>query len=363
MSSGSIPGSAEPGSIILGSDPSPTSTGPTGLAGTVSGITPEGASEDFSIIAGDTSPRFVQQLSWSDGSAVDLTGASAGLVLRNLTSASPLTLTGAVSIQTPESYGIVQWDPSALDTAIPGEYMGRWVVNFGEGQQQSFPTDGYLSVSVEPNLSSAETQQLVSLPDVREHLNIPTTDRVSDAKLLRWINTATTLIEQRTGPILLRTYDEKYSGGNNVISLTHRPSVGYGSSPVLNVMAVSEYVGPTEYPLSNVNTAALGSIYSFEVNVRLGTITRRTAGGGTIAFPIGENSVHVVYQSGQQTIPEIIQEAAMECVRIYYQTTMAVGRGSRSRADESDTGPQLAYVMPPSALRLLNPMRRGPSIA
>jgi hypothetical protein len=318
---------------------------------------------DFSIISGDTEPLFAQQLSYSDGTTVNLTGATANLVLRNLTSASPLPLTGPVTVQTPATNGIVQWNPSSLDTATPGEYMGRWVITFASGQQQSFPTEGYLSVSIEPNLSSSETQQLVSLPDVRDHLNIPTADRISDAKLLRWINTATTLIEQRTGPIILRTYDEKYSGGNNIISLTHRPSVGYGSTPVLNVMAVSEYVGPTEYTLSNVATAALGSIYSFEVNVRLGTITRRTSGGGTMAFPAGENSVHVVYQSGQQVIPEIIQEAAMETVRIYYQTTQAVGRGSRSRQDESDTGPQIAQVLPPSALRLLNPMRRGPSIA
>src|SRR5581483_4133959 len=132
---------------------------------------------------------------------------------------------------------------------------------------------------------------------------------------------------------------------------------------LLNVMAVSEFLGPTEYPLANVATVALGTIYSYEVNERYGTITRRTSGGGSIAFPAGHNTVRVVYEAGQQSVPANVQEAVLELVRFNYQTTMTVGAGRRTQADATDTGPPLGFFMPRRVLELLGATRRFPSLA
>lgn len=320
-------------------------------------------SADYSVKAGDTEPAFAQQLNYSDGSAVDLTGASVKLLMRSLSSTQPATLTGSTVVKSPASSGIVVYTPSAADTSAPGSYIANWVVVFGGGQTMSFPTDGYLSIEIEESLAATGTRQLVLLPELKEHLGIDSSDRKLDAKLQRAIEAIRPLIERITGPLIPTVYDEKYAGGNSFISLSHRPSVGYGTTPILNVMAVSEYIGSTEYPLANVASAALGTIYSYEVNVRLGTITRRTAGGGTIGWPLGQNSVHVVYEAGQQTIPPNVVDAAKEAIRVNYQTEQATGRGRRTMTDELDTGPPLGFYLPRRVLELLGPTRKAPSIA
>jgi hypothetical protein len=202
---------------------------------------------------------------------------------------------------------------------------------------------------------------LVTLAEVKQFLSIRTSDR--DAELEMMLEAARPEIESLTGPIVPQIYDESYAGGNHIISLSHRPSVGYGTSPVLNVLSATEYVGSTAYSLVDVADASLGTIYSFEVNVRLGIITRRSAGGGTVAFPAGPDSVHIVYQAGQASVPANVRLACLEAVRVNYETTQAVGAGRFAPADALDVGVTLMSALPPSARRMLGPTRRGPSIA
>jgi hypothetical protein len=320
-------------------------------------------SADFMIKQGDTQPVFSQTLQYGDGSPVDLTGAAVKLIVGTPTSTSVLPLSGPIT--NTGASGQVTYQPAVGDTNSPGSYLASWIVTFAGGQQQTFPTDGYLSIEIEPALAAGGIEQLVSLPDVKAYpgVNIAANDHRLDDRLNGFIAAARPLIEQITGPIIPTVFDEKYAGGNNTISLSHRAAVGYGTTPILNVMAVSEYVGPTEYPLANVADAALGSIYSFEVNERYGTITRRTSGGGTIAFPAGPNSVHVVYQAGQGVVPANVQEATLELVRMNYETTMAVGAGRRTQSDLDQPGPPLGFFMSRRVHELLSPTRRFPAIA
>lgn len=318
---------------------------------------------DWTAKAGDTGPAFTQQLNYSDGSIVDLTGASVRLAMRPAAATTAKTITGTTTSATPAS-GVVTYTPTVADTSTPGTFMGNWIVTFAGGQVRSWPTEGYLTLVIEESLTGTNQAELVTLVDVKDYLDIDRNDRDHDAKLEALIADMRPVIERITGPIIPTVYvGEKYRGGSSIISLSHRPSVGYGTSPVLNVMAVSEYVGSTEYPLVDVADAALGTIYSFEVNVREGTITRRTAGGGVGGFPGGENAVSVTYQSGQSSVPGNVRRATLEAVRVNYQTTQAVGRGRRTVADETDTGPPLGFFLPRRALELLGPTRRAPSIA
>lgn len=310
---------------------------------------------------GDSGPSFVQELSYEDGSTPNLTGATLSMVMRSLSSALPVSVTGTVTALD-EVNAVVSYTPSATDTSIPGGYMQNWVVVFPSGQQLSFPTDGYNWLSVEESLSSA-AQQIVTLPDVKEYLRIDSTDHDGDHELMTMIRSVRPIIETMTGPILPRTFDEKYDGGGNLIQLRNRPSYGAGTSPVMTLIAASEFRGPIEYPLALIQNPVFGSIYSVELDATQGTVTRRTAGGGVLAFMPGRNSVHLVYQAGQQSVPENVRHAALEIIRVNYRTTAPAGRGRLTEADTENSEGKGGFWVPKSVDRILHPTRRAPSFA
>jgi hypothetical protein len=321
------------------------------------------ASEDFTILQGDTQPVFAQQITDAENpDGINLEGATVQLVLRSLTSPAPLVLTGAQTIADPAS-GIVQWQPSAADTAVAGTFMGKWRITWESGDVQSYPTDGYLSILIEDNLAANGEMQLISLPEVRDAINLPANVHVEDDKLLRWLKMATVLIESIVGPVVVRQFDEWHDGGNTFIKLRRRPSSAIGCDPVIRLIMCSEYNGPIEWPLAIVSSPDLGQTYSCMLDKRRGRVERRTAGGGVQTFPQMPESVHVIYEAGQAFVPENVQMAAIETVRSYVETTMDVGRGRRTNADQLDSGPQLTMVLPPAARRLLSPMRKAPSVA
>src|ERR1700733_2872580 len=266
---------------------------------------------DFVVNQGDTEPVFAQQILDSTGSPVNLTGATVQLILRSLTQSAPLTLTGTVSSPTPTA-GIVQWEPSTADTAIPGDYQGKWQITYADGAVQSYPTDGYIWVRIEPNVSS-ESVALVGLPDVKDYLNSYGIDRTHDDKLLRYIYAATPIVEGIVGPVIVRTFDEWHDGGQFWVQPRRTPSRAIGTTPVFNLMAADEYRGPVKYALSIVSDPTTASIYSVMVDPGVFTIYRRTTGGGVIPFGAGPfggampDAVHIVYQAGQSSVPENIR--------------------------------------------------------
>lgn len=319
---------------------------------------------DWTIVQGDTSPAFFDTLEYANQTPVNLTGCTVRFIMRPTNSNEPVNLTGAATVQSAAN-GTVAFAPSVADTANVGNYMANWLVTGGAVGRMTFPTRGYLWVQVQENLTTLGGAQLIGLPEVKEHLRIPANDRINDDFLLECIEAVGPLIENLTGPIMVQTFDEWHEGGHATISLRHKPSYGFGTSPVLNVLAVSEYRGPIEYALAVVGTPTLGSVYSVEANVELGTIVRRTSGGGTTAFWRDPNhpqqSIHVVYQAGQERTPVNVRRAAVETIRWWWQTTEAVGRGGLTRADEEIPRPMVA--LPYHAEAMLAPTARPPAFA
>lgn len=318
---------------------------------------------DYTIVQGDTAPVFTDTLTYSDETAVNLTGATVTFVMRALTAAAPVSLAGTTTV-TAAAIGAVKFSPSAADTASPGMFMAKWSVVFQDGSTMQFPTVGYLWVSVEENLTTAGGAQLVGLPDVKDYLNLPANDRIHDAKLIRFIHAVRPLIENITGPIIPTTFTEWHDGGQYFIQIRRRPSTAPGTSPVLTLNSISEYIGPTEYPLTIVTDPAHGSIYSAMLDPT-GRIVRRTAGGGVIGFNPMADAVVVSYTAGQAVTPPNVYEAALEAIRINYQTTQQVGRGRRTEADEPETTGMapLGFFLPRRVRELLSPNRRAPSVA
>lgn len=318
---------------------------------------------DWEIKQTDTQPSFADTLALSDGTVPPLHGATLALQIRSLTDATLQTLTGTATITDPNA-GEVLFEPTAADTAVAGNYFAEWVVTYAVSTglgQQTFPTVGFNWLEIQPSLA-LQGQQIVSLPAIKKYLNIQGNDRTRDADLLSLIDSIPPLIEAEVGPIIPKVYSEWFDGGGTTISLYHDPSLGFGASPHLRVIAASEYRGPIEYPLALVASPALGSIYSIMVVANTASITRRSAGGATIPFFPGHDTVHVWYQSGQSVVPPIVQRAAMEYVRALYRWPQQTGSGSLSPADRMEMGASFQGELSRIARTWLKPMRRYPSI-
>ena len=316
---------------------------------------------DVKWTQGDTEPIYSDSLVLSDGTVPPYQlGATVVPQMRSLADATVRTLTGKVTFD--ENTGNVTFAPSTADTAIVGNFLFNWIVTFTSGDVMTFPTDGYVWVEVQANLAAAP-QLIVSLPEVKEHLLIPHADRTRDTRLIGLIQTVTPLIEAQTGPIIPKVYEEWFDGGANIHDVLRQPSSGFGTSPVFRVLAASEYRGPIEYPLSLVASPAFGSIYSIFVDMDMGTVTRRTVGGGTLAFMPGRQQIHIVYEAGQSRTPDNVAFAAKEAVRVAWEWTRQVGRGSQAPADTYEAGPALAGELTRVIRTFLSPTRRFPAIA
>lgn len=278
------------------------------------------SSADFTIKSGDTLPILQDTLTYSDGSSVNLTGAAVQFVMRSQ-SATTAQINAAATIVNPTSPATVQYAFLSTDTAgAYGQYLGSWLVTFAGGATMTFPTDGYLDIWVEQPLTDATLQSLVGLPDVKDYLKIPATDRTRDQMLMRWILASRSVVEEITGPIIPRTYDEWYDGGQWAISLRHRP--------LYNLQAVSMYLGPVEYVMAIVTEPQDGSIFSVMTDGQRRVI-RRGPGGSQIPFPAGQQTVHIVYQAGYQTIPENVRLGTLELIAENYLATQTPGGPSR----------------------------------
>lgn len=102
----------------------------------------------YSIIQGNLLPALTATLSYADGTAVNLAGASVNLVLRNPDASAvylnqPCAATG----------NTVTYDWASGDTDIPGDYVAEFVVTFSDLTTQSFPTEGYFPVTITPTLT------------------------------------------------------------------------------------------------------------------------------------------------------------------------------------------------------------------
>jgi hypothetical protein len=287
--------------------------------------------------------------------------------MRLVSAASP-TVNAAATIVTPTS-GTVSYSWQAGDTAATGIYACVFVVTFGDGSTYTYPNDGYLEVSIEQNLTAAGTQTLVSLGEARDTLNFMSSDKSNDAKLLRFVRAVTPTIEMICGPVLETQYEEWHPGGHYSVIVNRRPSSGYGTSPIFEVQAVSEYNGPIEWPLAIIASPDQGQLYSVMPDPTFpGRIIRRTAGGGIQAFPSGEQQVHVVYTAGQSSVPDNVAEGTLELIRLHFTATQQ-GRprlGGNNAYLDDDTEPGrvvLGYFVPNRVREMLMPNRRYPAIA
>jgi hypothetical protein len=313
------------------------------------------AAQDFTIKQLDTLPVLTDTLTYSNGSAANLTAATVQFVMRSLVSNA--TTTAAAATVVSAVAGTVSYTFTTQDTAMAGMYMANWIVTFSGGDVMTWPTDGYIEINVEESLTTPGGQQLISLTEAKGYLNIPATDKTRDTKLLQFIAELAPVIEFYTGPIIQRMIAETYDGSGPFISVRNRP--------IVSVNSVIETRGAIPYTLTQVPTPDLGTIYSYMFEP-FGRIVRRTVGGGMQDFPRALDSVSVVYTAGRATVPPNVTGAVKELLRIHFQHTQQgrpkAGGGGFNEPDDPNQA-VMGFFVSGRVREMLAPNRRHSAVA
>lgn len=232
-----------------------------------------------------------------------------------------------------------------------------WIEDEGEPTERLIVSEIIDSVD-----HGTDAPLLVGLDELKDYLAIPAADHVHDLMLTRAIRTARPLIEAIVGPVIPVTATEWHDGGRPFVQLRRTPSTALGTTPILELVSCTEWVGSTGHELAIAANPGAASTYSVMLD-ELGTVTRRTSGGGISAFAGGPRSVQVTYATGQQEVPANVVDGTLELIRANYQTTRATGRGRMAPVDELEAGPPLGFYVPRRVRELLAPNRRHPSVA
>lgn len=118
---------------------------------------------DFEIKSGDRAPTITSQLT-DGGGPLNLTGTTVTFQMRSV-SGGALAVSAAATIVGDPLNGIVQYEWQVGDTDTPGLYHFEWVVVFATGEPQSFPTEGFLTLEIGPDLDTAPPVTMPALPD------------------------------------------------------------------------------------------------------------------------------------------------------------------------------------------------------
>ncbi len=107
----------------------------------------------FIIKQYDTLPSLEATLIDAEGNPVDLTTKSVTFSMRSRDNPS-LVITGlAVKVDAVNGIVAYQWGPGNTNT--PGAYLGEFRVTYSNGPRETFPSDGYIEISVVKSAGNA----------------------------------------------------------------------------------------------------------------------------------------------------------------------------------------------------------------
>jgi hypothetical protein len=142
---------------------------------------------------------------------------------------------------------------------------------------------------------------IVSLEDVKRHLNIPLTNTRDDGELEVKISAATAKIEHRCGPVIKRTVtNERHGGGRRSVWLREVP--GDGGGPLVSVTSVTSVADGTAVTPTDLDVDPCG----------------RVALLSGARLPGGEH--YWSYTAGRTLVPEGLREAALNFVKGSWET-------------------------------------------
>lgn len=264
-------------------------------------------------------------LSWNtvdtSGAAVNPGTVTASITLPDGSSASLTTSTTVTGTYT-----------ASYTPAVPGRFVYAW------NATGSYP-QAYADIFEVRNIADIG---IVSLEEVKNHLNYNSTSTADDEELRRIIDAATDLCEQYVGQVLgRRTFtDELYDGGADCLRLRNPRAIS-----ITSVYENGALVASNGYALD----------YTGQRLFRVGSSTLY-AQNSYGYWAQGMNNVKVTYIAGFENPPASAKQGVLEVIRHLWQTqrgSMNVLGGRSLQGDETYTTP--TYSLPRRAMELLDP--------
>jgi hypothetical protein len=109
---------------------------------------------DFSIKRNDRVPSIAATLTDSLGAPVDLTSSSVKFIMSAAPGGGTPVLNVAATIVSGPA-GTVRYDWAVGNTATSGDFVAEWEVTFASSKKQTFPSVGYNTITISPDLDSA----------------------------------------------------------------------------------------------------------------------------------------------------------------------------------------------------------------
>lgn len=176
---------------------------------------------------------------------------------------------------------------------------------------------------------------LITLADAKLSLGKSVGDTSSDADIENYIEAATPVIENITGPMIARNRTYVRDGGGVIVV-----------DPFNSIVSVTE---------SGV------AVTDFVANGTAGIVTAGTS-STTRAFKAGVGNVVVVASVGSATIPPNIQLAARELVRFWWQLGRQGNRPAFGNEMPSEVVPS-GFAVPRRVIELCEPHRSSVGFA
>jgi len=184
---------------------------------------------------------------------------------------------------------------------------------------------------------------IVSLADVKAHINYNSTSTADDEELRRVIDAATDLCEQYVGQVLgRRTFtNELYDGNTEHLRLRNPRAISITSVYENGVLlpAAAYALDPTGQRLFRVGSGTLYATNSYGF------------------WTGGMQNISVTYVAGFVNPPASAKQGVLEVIRHLWQTqrgSMNVGGGRGLQGDETYVTP--SYSLPRRAMELLDPL-------
>jgi hypothetical protein len=234
--------------------------------------------------------------------------------------------------------------------ATAGVWLVRWTAT---GTGVSWVSETQFQVR------AAGIEQLVDLPSVKAHLNIPPGDSRQDDELQGFILAAAEIARNHCGPFIPETHTQYFDGG--------RSTIVPDFTPITSVLSATEYYGLSAFPLTEQPLSGQVSAFGFTVDYSTGQITRRTFGGEAAIFAYGSKNIKVVYTAGRAgSVPWSARLGVLELIRHLWQMTQQGGGRPKFNGGAYDGGEGIVptgFAIPSRVLELWQPYYRGPGIA